>query len=190
MPPVPNFKAQGKAGAFLPPYPDSLPERLKVVLFPLDITERHLLLKDDFDAALDTLIMQGSPLAIWVSAWMQSTFRKIQSLHPDISDAELGLQLHDPMTVWYCIKRSESGWRLSHDEDIRVETTGQWTRGACVTDGRSRKKQQDEDTAEQPGDHGDWLRGGAGNRLSRCLESPNENGFGKDVMLKSIFSLT
>lgn len=188
MPPIPNLQTASRAPeSYLPAYPAHLPSRLKVVLFPLDITERHVLTRTEFNSVVEPLIQAGSPLSSWVTAWMESTYRKIRSLHPEGVVGELGLQLHDPLPIWYCMSSDQPGWHCSDREDIRVETVGQWTRGACVTDGRSRKKRPDEDTSEQPGDHGRWLQGGAGNRLSRCLSSPDEGGFGQ-ILLSSIFA--
>ncbi|QIX02092.1 hypothetical protein AMS68_007609 [Peltaster fructicola] len=185
MPPLPPGSSHTSE---LRPYPPSLSKRLRVTLFPLDITNYHLVTRRQFQDVADPLKAQHSPLAHWVEAWLESTFRKIESLHPDTTGDTVGLQLHDPLTIWYCMTADDPKWQLIHNEDLRIETTGQWTRGMCVTDGRSRKKRSDDDTSEQPGDHGLWLRGGAGNRLSRCLDSPGRHLFGP-LMLQRIFNL-
>ena len=47
-----------------------------------------------------------------------STFRKIASLDAHLDAETIGLQLHDPLTVWYAMAREE-GWRFVV-EDLRV----------------------------------------------------------------------
>lgn len=176
MPPVPPAPAGSKEGSHPPPhlapYPDKLSRRLKVILFPLDITERHVLTRGDFKATLTPHLNAGSPLADWTNAFMSATFEKVESLHPEASGDDVSLQLHDPLCVWYCMAAYDEGWKLNVGEDIRVETSGQWTRGMCVVDRRSRRRREDGDEGDVPGDHGNWLHGGAGNRLQRCVGSP------------------
>ena len=81
-----------------------------------------------------------------------------------------------------------SQWKMIEDEDLRVESSGQWTRGMCVVDRRSRKKREDDLDGEIPGDTGNWLSARSGNRLRRCIGSPGEDLFG-GFMLKRIFAL-
>lgn len=84
-------------------------------------------------------------------------------------------------------------------EDIRVETSGQWTRGMCVTDrrGRAQKKpemrrneqgKEEVSLDEVPGDTGNWLREGLGNAVWRCSDSDWKESFGEE-MLKRIYAL-
>lgn len=58
MPPVPPAPTGSKEGShpppYLAPYPEKLSRRLKVTLFPLDITERHLLTRGDFESNPNT----------------------------------------------------------------------------------------------------------------------------------------
>ena len=182
MPPIPPAPPGSKEGShpppFLAPYPKKLSRRLKVTLFPLDITERHLLTRGDFKASLQPHMTAGSPLADWTNAFMSATFDKVESLHRETTGDAVGLQLHDPLCVWYCMAAADPKWKLLVDEDIRVETSGQWTRGMCVVDRRSRRKREDADEGEVAGDHGNWLHGGSGNRLRRCVGSPGEKTFG------------
>lgn len=193
MPPMPPAPAGSKEGShpppYLAPYPKDLPRQLKVTLFPLDITERHVLTRGEFRTTLTPQLSAGSPLADWVDAFMSSTFDKVQSLRPETSGDDVGLQLHDPLCVWYCMASGADGgeWKVNVDEDIRVETSGQWTRGMCVVDRRSRRKRDDDgEGGEVAGDHGNWLHGRAGNRLQRCVGSPGEKVFGT-YLLQRLF---
>jgi inosine-uridine nucleoside N-ribohydrolase len=186
-PPAPPGKTPTEAPPpYLQPYPEKLSRKLKVTLFPLDITNKHELLRGEFRQFTDPLIAAGSPLAEWVSAWLNSTFRKVESLQDDVSGDAVGLQLHDPLCIWYCMTQDDPKWKLSKDEDIRIETSGQWTRGMCVVDRRSRRKREDDVEGDIPGDHGNWLNTRAGNRLGRCIESPGTDIFGT-YLLKKIF---
>ena len=82
----------------------------------------------------------------------------------------------------------DSKWHFNDDEDIRVETSGQWTRGMCVVDRRRRRKREDENVGEMAGDTGNWLSNKAGNRIGRCVGSPGQDKFG-EYMLERIFAL-
>lgn len=183
----------------LPPYPAGLPGKLDLILFPLDITTPHRLHRRQFADRTAGLVEAGSPLAEWTSHFMSRTFAKINSLSGQEGNAaaDPGLQLHDPMTVWYVITRDDPRWEIRGPEDIRVETAGQWTRGMHVVDRRGFRKAMVDDGGldgeeselvmdEMPGDTGGWLRVGGGNRVRRVVRSPGESVFG-DVLLDSIF---
>ena len=190
MPPVPPAPSGQKEGIPPPPhlsaYPESLSKRLKVALFPLDITERHMLTRGEFNASLEPQLAAKSPLAEWASAFMDATFEKVESLHPEVSGDAVGLQLHDPLCIWYCLEDANPKCKFARDEDLSVETAGQWTRGMYVADRRSRKRKDDDDDSEAPGDTDGWLSGGYGNRLDRCVGSPGEDLFGR-LLLKRVF---
>ena len=190
MPPVPPAPTGTKKGThpppYLSPYPSKLSKQLKVTLFPLDITEKHVMARGEFNQTMSPRLAAKSPLAEWVNAFMSSTFDKVESLHPELSGDDVALQLHDPLCVWYCMAATDPKWKLSVDEDIRVETSGQWTRGMCVVDRRSRRKRDDGDEGEISGDHGSWLSSRAGNRLQRCVGSLGEKTFGK-YLLERVF---
>jgi inosine-uridine nucleoside N-ribohydrolase len=192
MPPTPPAPPGKQATDAPPPYLSGYPEKLsrqqKVTLFPLDITSKHALTRGTFRKATAPLISANSPLATWTSAWLESTFRKVESLQDKVTGDAVGLELHDPLTVWYCIDQDNPKWKLAVDEDIRVETSGQWTRGMCVIDQRSRRKRTDESLAEISGDHGNWLSGGAGNRLRRCVGTPGSEAFA-ETLLQSVFGV-
>ena len=190
MPPVPPAPTGQKEGLppppFLSAYPDGLSRRLRVTLFPLDITEKHVLTRGEFKAHVEPQLAAKSPLADWTAAFMKATFDKVEDLHPEVSGDAVGLHLHDPLCVWYCMDDSNPKWKITGGEDIRVETSGQWTRGMCVVDRRSRKRKDDDDDTDVPGDTDGWLTGGSGNRLHRCIGSPGENTFG-GLLLKRVF---
>ncbi|RMZ17145.1 hypothetical protein D0862_00913 [Hortaea werneckii] len=133
MPPTPPAPPGTKEGEHPPPYlasyPEKLSRQLKVTMFPLDITERHLIKRGEYRKTMEPVIASGSPLAEWTTAFLNATFDKVESLQSKVSGDEVGLQLHDPLCVWYCmIKAGEAGWKVNVDEDIRIETSGQWTR--------------------------------------------------------------
>jgi inosine-uridine nucleoside N-ribohydrolase len=134
MPPVPSKLST------LPPYPSKLSRRLNLTLFPLDITSPHLLHRSSFLEKVEPLIKAGSPLAEWTAAFVRKTYEKIESLTR--KQANPGLELHDPLCIWYVLTRSSPAWMPAPKapEDIRVETAGQWTRGMHVVDRRNRKK--------------------------------------------------
>ncbi|KAH8591680.1 inosine-uridine preferring nucleoside hydrolase-like protein [Bisporella sp. PMI_857] len=134
MPPPPLVKG-------LPPYPKGLSKQLKLTLFPLDITTPHKLFKSQLDAKLNPLIAAGSPLAEWTSAFVSKTYEKIVFLGSAHTD-DPGLDLHDPLTIWYMLTRASPSWISAPKapEDIRVETAGQWSRGMHIIDRRPRKK--------------------------------------------------
>jgi inosine-uridine nucleoside N-ribohydrolase len=178
----------------LPSYPPKAQlgdRRLRVILFPLDITEQHGLRRDDFLAKIEPLIEQGSPLAEWTHAFLSSTFRKIETLHHGHEGDSTSLSLHDPMCVWYALTgiKQQEQWSINHGEDIRVETAGQWTRGACIVDRRDRKKIDGSDGQgdEIASDNGGWLSSGRGNRLDRCVGTPGRKVLAS-FLLETIFA--
>lgn len=187
-PPAPPGKPEGEhPPPFLAPYPGKLSKRLRVTLFPLDITERHVLSRGEYRKTIEPLLAAKSPLAEWTSAFLNSTFDKFETLQENASGDTVGLQLHDPLCIWYCME-AEDKWQLNQDEDIRVETSGHWTRGMCVVDRRSRRKREADDVGERAGDSGNWLSSAAGNRLGRCVGSPGKDVFG-GYILKRVFDL-
>lgn len=191
MPPT----VEGKST--LGPYPERLPKQLKLSLFPLDITTPHLLNKGYFTSKVQPLIDAGSPLARWIGTFMFGTFNKIESMVAD--DSEPGLSLHDPLCVWYMLTRDDPAWKaVLKPEDIRVETTGQWTLGMHVVDRRNRSKPGEaedgivktnpEDPLEAvefddvPNDHSGWLNVRKGNRINRIIGTPGEEYFAEYLM--------
>ncbi|KAK4143221.1 Inosine/uridine-preferring nucleoside hydrolase domain-containing protein [Dichotomopilus funicola] len=185
----------------LPPYPAKLSRQLKLTLFPLDITTSHELKKQGFNAKIQPLKEAGSPLAQWTDTFVNGTFNKIDSILGDGHDA--GLSLHDPLTIWYMMTHDHPGWKpVPKPEDIRIETTGQWSQGMHIVDRRQRAKPTDQDTTVQthpedpidavtldevPGDHLGWLSVRKGNRINRMVESPGWDKFA-GVLLDQIFA--
>ncbi|KAK9635081.1 hypothetical protein V6Z98_002319 [Aspergillus fumigatus] len=182
----PNPKTTMPSGTTLPSYPAKLSKQLTLRLFPLDITHRHGMTRGLFRQAVAPHLEAGSPLAEWMSAFMAHTFRTIESLHRDQVGDAVDLSLHDPVCVWYALTAEDGGWKPSDasPEDIRVETTGQWTRGACIVDRRPRQRVEGEE--ESASDHGHWLSTKAGNRIWRMESSPAEKNFGA-ILLERIF---
>ncbi len=198
MPPAPPQNANmGRLDRLdtstLPPYPsreDLGDRRLNVILFPLDITTPHTLRRDEFEAKVKPLIEEGSPLAEWANAIISSTLRKTETLHHGHEGASTAMSLHDPLCVWYALKgeTQKEYWAIKREEDIRVETAGQWTRGMCVIDRRDRKMRDDDNGEEDdvPGDTGRWLSRQRGNRVSQCIGTPGERSLAP-FMLDTIF---
>lgn len=169
-----------------------------------DITSKHELTRGQFDAAIASSHAAGSPLATWASVFVSSTFRKVEGLSSSDRDTvaeTVSFSLHDPLCVWYAMSQDDPRWKWAPGredregvpgeedgyEDIRVETSGQWTRGMCVVDRRERRLRNDDgEGGEVPGDTGNWLGRKAGNRIRRCVGSPGEERFAQE-MLERIF---
>ena len=89
------------------------------------------------------------------------------------------------MCVYYVLTRDNPGWRLWKNRDVRVDATGQWTRGMCVVERRTRKvAEQSEEFVV--GDVGEWLHRGLGNRVQQMVASPEgtERDLGKWLVQK------
>ncbi len=184
----------------LPPYPAKLSRRLKLTLFPLDITTPHLLTRTFFSERIKPFVDAGSPLAQWTSHFLGRTFDKIVAMEGDVG--EPGLSCTTPMTVWYMLTRDDPAWKAPAKlEDIRIETVGHWTRGMHVLDRRVRTKPGeaaaeilDAEGAEVeiltmdevPGDTMGWLSVNKGNRIRRIVGSPGEDVFA-EYLMKRVF---
>ncbi|KAH8426061.1 putative nucleoside hydrolase [Aspergillus melleus] len=168
-------------------YPATLSRQLTVKMFPLDITHRHGIKRGQFRQTVTPLLEKGSPLAEWSAAFMAHTFSTVERLHQGQVGDDVELSLHDPVCVWYALTADHDGWKpsVTSPEDIRVETTGQWTRGLCVVDRRDRHRMEGEE--ESPSDHGLWLSSKHGNRIWRMDQSPVEHNFG-EVLLTKLFT--
>lgn len=145
-----------------------------------------MLMRKQFNDTIKSLLEAGSPLAEWTSAFLASTFYKIDTLY---SVPEVGLQLHDPLTIWYLLVHHDPkiALQIEEDQDVRVETSGQWTRGLCVADRRNRKSDKrakivEGEWEELPGDHGNWLNSDVGNRISVAVQSPWTDTFGRELI--------
>lgn len=169
------------AGKRLPAYPPHLPHRLPLTLFALDITEKHILTRALFRQKAAPLAARGSPLAQWMTAFLEPMLAKMEMLHLGHEGDTAALALHDPLCVYYLLTAHEGAWTPSDEggwegEDIRVETQGQWTRGMTVGDRRPRRRRAS--NGEVPHDKGNWLGRDAGNRVVRMLGSPGTEGAG------------
>ena len=152
---------------------------LPMLLFPLDVTERHPHRKDTYATFIAPYIERGSPLAQWHSAFMSATYQEVESLGPYCKESAPSIVLHDVLCIWYvaqsCSKRTS--WTISEPQDIRVKPSGQWSRGGCVTDRRSQRRETDVALLE---DHGrertagadSWLNKRTGNRVKVCVGTP------------------
>lgn len=181
------------------PYPDNLSRTLNLTIVPLDITHRHLLTEEEFLSVTGPLQIAGSPLAEWAGVFVGATFGRMREVYlaAATTEADEGghtghrsdMALHDPLCVWYLLSllRGDT-WTVMEDRDIRVETTGQWTRGMCVVDRRGKRVEEDVAKGVLVGDLGVWLHKGRGNRVRQVLRSPegHELGFATE-MLRRMF---
>ncbi|OSS45652.1 hypothetical protein B5807_09677 [Epicoccum nigrum] len=177
MPPTLSGKGQ------LTPYPEKLSRTLKLKLFPLDTTEQHMLPQSLYTKHTTAESLINSPLADWSTLFLLTTFKKLLSLNPNQDASKLGLQLHDPLCIWYAISPSRSGWEFK-TEDVRVETSGQWTRGCCIVDRRGRPvtERTTEIDEEVVGDAGWWGDSRRGNKVSWCTKSPGTELFAHELL--------
>lgn len=101
--PPPSTFSPPKAKSLLQSYPNSLPRQLNLTMFPLDITMRHILDQGDWDATVESLIKEGSPLAEWANVFMASTFKVMEERHVvagrESRPKDVGIALHDPLTI-------------------------------------------------------------------------------------------
>lgn len=166
----------------LPTYPITLSKQLKIKLVSLDLTRSHNLTRGQFRQKITPIATAGSPLAEWTTAILEHTFSKLDSLHPGHEGDTASLSLHDPVCVWYALIPDSWQWELSLDSplDLRVETTGQWTRGMCVIDRRNRRHRDHDDP--DISDNGLWLGNRSGNRIDWVVGTPGPDLFGKYLM--------
>ncbi|EGE08578.1 inosine-uridine preferring nucleoside hydrolase [Trichophyton equinum CBS 127.97] len=118
--------------------PRRLNKRLTLKIAPLDLTHTQNFTPTAFHAAITPHLQRSSPLAELVSTVVEHTFSTIRELklaRHEATSAEEEMSLHDPVCVWYVLTGGSETWRWQ-ERDVRVETTGQWTRGATVVDRR------------------------------------------------------
>lgn len=185
MPPDPPRSKSSQKTSSLPAYPIQLSKQLKLTLFSLDITESHVLSRGAFNAKAIPLAEAGSPLAEWLMAFTTATLNNMEYLHEGHGGDNTTLAMHDSLCVWYLLTQNSPSWHLSpkSPEDIRVEVSGQWTRGMTVVDRRTRKRRNS--SGEVPHDTGDWLGRDSGNRVYRMIASPGEDKYA-DYLLSKI----
>lgn len=129
--------------------------------------------------------------------FVSATFQKMRDIYL-ASTVELAegqklhtndLSMHDPLCVWYLLSllKGES-WMAIENRDIRIETTGQWTRGMCIVDRRGKRVEENLTEAVKLGDVGVWLHKGHGNRVRQVVKSPEGHNIGfAGEMLRRIF---
>ncbi|ODQ49722.1 nucleoside hydrolase [Saitoella complicata NRRL Y-17804] len=156
-----------------------LPKPLKLTLFPLDITNQHMMPYKRFKEEIQD--KQG-PLGKWVKGFMETTYNTIKSLYTIDELARFGdrwgLEMHDPSCMYYLLALSQNPqlpqWTFKI-EDCRVETEGHFTRGVCVVDDRGRQRIA-EGIEDGGSDSGNWLGWEAGTRVRVCTGTSGEEG--------------
>lgn len=177
-----------KTPSTLRPYPPQKElglQRLQVLLFPLDLAQQHIIRRGEFEAKVKARIANGSPLAEWTNAFMSPIFEKLGVFQQEQSQSDVRCYMPDPLCAWYTItnKSAIDEWKFSRHEDIRIETSGQWARGACCVDRRGWPKR--DDPKAFPADEGRWLNT-TGNQIHRCIGTPGAEVFAS-FMLDTIF---
>ncbi|QYT02258.1 Nucleoside hydrolase [Trichoderma simmonsii] len=186
--------------ANLPAYPARLSRRLKLTLLPLDITTRQTISRSVLNERIKPFINAGSPLALWIAHCLNGAIDGVADMVGE--GVGTGFSLHDVCTVWYAMMPNDPAWGIPDTpEDIRIETTGQWTKGMHIIDSRNRSRQSPAVLAdsgsklvdeggfitveEGTGDPMGWLSHTRGNRLNRITSSPVEGVF--DIWMENVF---
>lgn len=190
--PTSTFPPKAAELGFRPP---STSERIKVKLFPLDVTTRHRLSRGLFNSKTTDLVAKGSPLAEWLSPMVGHTLALMDNtstVHK--GDDKTSMSLHDPLTAWYAVTATNPAWKVSEKSpmDLRIETLGQWAKGACVYDRRTRQMIEEESetdgvdkaekAAKKGSDHGNWLNPKKGNRINVITGTPGEDIFAGELL--------
>lgn len=177
--------------------------KINLTLFPLDITIQHLLYENeylDFLKSKNYLTADGQlaadvpPLVEWTRVWLNTTFNTFRRIYGFELLAEnerppLGLNMHDPLALWYAInylddaEKTNSKWVINRDQDVRIEVEGTLTKGMTVRDLRGKPKRDGVD----PDDHGTWLSTEYGNRINVAVSSPYVGPHFGRALLKSLF---
>jgi hypothetical protein len=171
-----------------------LPRRLNLFMVPLDATHLHGLHEEFYKSLSAEMIKAGSPLASFLDAILQRTYRKLGSLMAQGRESEL--HMHDPLCALYAILDdvARKEWVVEPNADVRVECTGTWTRGMTLLDQRIRGQRpfsrRQRDCSDKIGgsedlssgdyegvddDEGRW-RGGTGNRVNIVWASSSVKG--------------
>lgn len=155
-----------------------------LILFPLDLTERHMLHRSDVNSIIGRQLEKypDSVLARWVFTWITASFANYGAISGKGPD-QASCQLHDPLTAAYAVASDRPGWRIVHDLDIRVETNGRWSLGQTIIDRRGIPKSRNPYYDVQG-----WLNSDRGCHISVAEESPFEHDFAS-YLLKSILSI-
>ncbi|KAI5280578.1 hypothetical protein KEM52_004099, partial [Ascosphaera acerosa] len=206
--PAGMFPPKAAELGFRPPSPSTASAPLTIKLFPLDVTTRHRLSRGLFAARTAAPAAAGSPLAAWLRPMVEHTLAlmdRTSTVHK--GDARTSMSLHDPLTAWYAVtagRAQQYPWTMSARSplDLRVETMGQWAKGMCLYDRRTRKMIEEESQGEQGGeggeedgaggkaakaakkgaDHGEWLNPRKGNRVHVVEGTPGTERFAGELL--------
>lgn len=162
--------------------------RLNLTIFPLDITTPHLLTQESFTNAIAPLLSypSPSPLAQWTKIFINATFANLKKIYSGEAPGDTDFSLHDPMCVYYVLTQQRGGWEALEQRDIRIETSGKWTRGMCIVDHRGKRVEPDTKKPVLLGDVGIWAHCEFGNRVRQMVKSPDEKGMAGE-MLRRIY---
>lgn len=114
--------------------------------------------------------------------WLQDT------LTPSFEKLTSGSKLsrNDSLCIMYCLAGDEafygrSDWTIVDDQDIKVNVTGEWTKGATVLHDKNVKTVASDDVASSKAQYSVFS-----NRLRRCVGIPDKAGAGS-FLLSRIF---
>lgn len=110
----------------------------------------------------------------------------LNKIYSEEAPGGIDFSLHDPMCVYYVLTRQRGGWEALEERDIRVETSGKWTRGMCIVDHRGKRVELDAKKPVLLGDVGIWAHCEFGNRVRQMVKSPDEKGMAGE-MLRRIY---
>ena len=121
----------------------SVTHDIRISVIPLDLSTPHKLNRTHIE---DHISSKTSHLREFCSIFLSRTMDLIDKVyvqkHGDENDIP-GLEMHDGIAVWYALAVAQSsnaqtpaGW-TTRVEDVRMETTGTFTRGMCVVDRRT-----------------------------------------------------
>jgi inosine-uridine nucleoside N-ribohydrolase len=139
--------------------------RIPVSIVPLDQSNYHTFTDETFNEYMKPLLENGHPLAVFLVQVMVKSFEKITRY----SGRPLA-QCHDPLTIYALVHPEVMTWETL---DVRVETTGLWTRGQTVVDGRGIPRWKVGEMGVIR-DNGDWLHGDLGNQIDVLVGSGDD----------------
>lgn len=121
----------------------SVTDEIRVSIIPLDLSTPHKLNRTHIDNHISS---DTSHLREFCSLFLSRTMDLIDKVYVQKNGDENdipGLEMHDGVAVWYALAVAQSdneqtpvGW-TTRVEDVRMETTGTFTRGMCVVDRRT-----------------------------------------------------
>lgn len=137
-----------------------------ITLIPCNLGNRHRLPLESLIAHSEHLLLNDSPMASWLKLILSG-------LSGNGCGVKFGLQLHDPLAVWYAMTEDREAWVLEKNVDLRVETEGHYCKGMCIIDRRIEFKVYKEEEANI---NGDTLKiQGVGNKLNIVKDCPSDD---------------